>query len=173
MKKYKNLTVTTLKVVVLSMLLVGLTACGFKLRGAYTLPEAIQKIYVQGSSGSDLVADLKATLAYSAQVVTKKIDADAILVINKEDVKRRTLSVDSRGKVREAELEYTVLYSVVTPAGDVLLEQESVVLVRDYVDDENDVIGRSNEAQIITKDLKRDASQRIVRRLQTLGTENK
>lgn len=170
MKKYKNLTATFLKVALLSVLLSGLTGCGFKLRGAYTLPEVMQKIYVQGSG--DLLTDLKETLAYSAEVVSKKSDADAILVISKEELKKRTLSVDSRGKIREAELEYTVLYSVITPAGNVLLDQEPVVLVRDYVDDQNDVIGRSNEAQLITKDLKRDASQRIVRRLQTLDTTN-
>ena len=154
--------------VLLTVLIASLSACGFKLRGAYQLPETLQKIYVQGSTSSDLVKELKEILGYSAVVVAKRSEASAVLNIIKEELERRTLSVDSRGKIREAELQYSVIFSVIDSDGVLLLEKETVMLERDYIDDENDVIGRSNEAGIITRDLKRDAAQRIVRRLQAI-----
>ncbi|OUR84067.1 lipoprotein B transmembrane [Cycloclasticus sp. 46_120_T64] len=156
-------------VLLLTVLAVVLTACGFKLRGAFNLPAELQKIYVVGGQGADLRDDLNEMLAFSAEVVSRTADADAILTINKEELDSRTLSVDSRGKVRESEIEYSVVYSLVMADGTVLLEKEGLLLTRDFIDDENDVIGRSNESDIIKRDLKRDAAQQILRRVQALN----
>ena len=168
MRLHKQSVNSIFRFVLLTVLIASLSACGFKLRGAYQLPETLQKIYVQGSTSSDLVKELKEILGYSAVVVAKRSEASAVLNIIKEELERRTLSVDSRGKIREAELQYSVIFSVIDSDGVLLLEKETVMLERDYIDDENDVIGRSNEAGIITRDLKRDAAQRIVRRLQAI-----
>jgi len=146
-----------------------LTACGFKLRGAFDLPAELQKIYVVGGQSGELRQDLNDMLAYSAEVVKHKADADAVLTINKEELDTRTLSVDSRGKVRESEIEYSVIYSLVLTDGRILLDKEGLLLTRDFIDDENDVIGRSNESQVIKRDLKRDAAQQILRRVQALN----
>ena len=156
------------RVMLLLCLMVSVTSCGFKLRGAVDLPADMQKILVQGSLNSDLVQDLKDNLQYSAQVVTSLTEADAILNIIREASKSRTLSVDSNGKIREAELQYSVTFGLKRPNGDVILEQDTLLLVRDYINDENDVIGRSNESAVIARDLKRDAAQQILRRLQSL-----
>ena len=61
-----------------------------------------------------------------------------------------------------------VVYSLVKSNGDVLLDNETLLLVRDFIDDENDVIGRTNESVVISRDLKRDAAQQILRRIQAL-----
>ncbi|MGB1990217.1 MAG: lipoprotein B transmembrane, partial [Cycloclasticus pugetii] len=53
---------------ILCLLSVSLTACGFKLRGAFELPAELQKIYVAGPQHTDLVRDLKELLGYSAEV---------------------------------------------------------------------------------------------------------
>ncbi|MEW5008782.1 MAG: LPS assembly lipoprotein LptE [Cycloclasticus sp.] len=156
-------------VLLLSVLTMLLTACGFKLRGAFNLPAELQKIYVVGGQGADLRDDLNEMLAFSAEVVSRTADADAILTINKEELDSRTLSVDSRGKVRESEIEYSVVYSLVMADGRILLDKEGLLLTRDFIDDENDVIGRSNESDIIKRDLKRDAAQQILRRVQALN----
>ncbi|MDF1689800.1 MAG: LPS assembly lipoprotein LptE [Cycloclasticus sp.] len=145
-----------------------LTGCGFKLRGSFELPAELQKIYIAGSQNSDLVRDLKEMLDYSAEVVTKRSEADAVLTINKEESENRTLSVDSRGKVRESEMQYSVIYSLVKVDGEVLLDNEPLLLVRDFINDENDIIGRTNESTVIARDLKRDAAQQILRRVQAL-----
>ena len=155
-------------ITMLCLLSVVLTACGFKLRGAFELPTELQKIYVTGSQHSDLVRDLKEILEYSAEVVGNRADADAVLTINKEESENRTLSVDSRGKVRESEMQYSVVYSLVMTDGNVLLDNEALLLVRDFINDENDIIGRTNESTVIARDFKRDAAQQILRRVQAL-----
>lgn len=168
--KIQSRSFTVIRVVTLLCLLtLLLSACGFKLRGSFQLPAAIQKIYVVGANSSDLVKDLNDMLAFSAEVVKNRADANAILTINKEESKNRTLSVDSRGKVRETEMSYSVLYSLVLANGDVLLDNEALLLARDFIDDENDIIGRTNESAVISRDLKRDAAQQILRRIQALN----
>jgi len=156
-------------ILMLCILAAVLTACGFKLRGAFDLPAELQKIYVVGGQSDELRQDLNDMLAYPAEVVGRKADADAVLTINKEELDSRTLSVDSRGKVRESEIEYSVIYSLVLADGRILLDKEGLLLTRDFIDDENDVIGRSNESQVIKRDLKRDAAQQILRRVQALN----
>lgn len=160
-----------MRMVFLCVLSVSLSACGFKLRGAVDLPADLQKIYIVGSVSSDLVLDLKDSLQYSAEVVNQQADADAILNIVQEDSKNRTLSVDSNGRIREAELQYSVTYNVKKTNGDTVIENETLLLARDYINDENDVIGRTNESNIITRDLKRDAAQQILRRLHALANK--
>lgn len=154
--------------VLICLLSITLTACGFKLRGSFELPAELQKMYVAGSQSSVLVRDLNEMLAYSAEVVSKRSDADAILTINKEDSENRTLSVDSRGKVRESEMQYSVVYSLALQNGDILIDNAALLLTRDFINDENDIIGRTNESAVITRDLKRDAAQQILRRVQAL-----
>ena len=156
---------------ILCLLSVSLTACGFKLRGAFELPAELQKIYVAGPQHTDLVRDLKELLGYSAEVVSQRSDADAILTIKKEESENRTLSVDSRGKVRESEMQYSVIYSLVMANGQVLLDDQALLLVRDFIKDENDIIGRTNESAVIARDLKRDAAQQILRHIQAVKVD--
>jgi LPS-assembly lipoprotein len=171
--KTQSYSFAALRTVALICLLTALlTACGFKLRGSFQLPAELQKIYVVGSQSSDLVNDLNDMLAYSAEVVNNRSDADAVLTINKEESDNRTLSVDSRGKVRESEMSYSVLYSLALANGDVLLDKEALLLVRDFINDENDIIARTNESTVIARDLKRDAAQQILRRIQVLNVNN-
>lgn len=145
-----------------------LTACGFKLRGAVELPADIKKIYLAGPKHSELLRELRTLLAYSSEVVSQRSEADAILTIVKEEADNRTLSVDSRGKVRESEKQYSVIFNLQKADGSVLLENESMLLVRDFINDENDIIGRTNESGVIEQELKRDAAQQILRRLQAV-----
>jgi LPS-assembly lipoprotein len=65
-------------------------------------------------------------------------------------------------------MEFTVIYSLALVNGDVLLDKEALLLVRDYINDENDIIGRTNESTVIARDLKREAAQQILRRVQAL-----
>jgi LPS-assembly lipoprotein len=81
------------------------------------------------------------------------------------------LSVDSRGKVRESEMQYSVIYSLVMANGQVLLDDQALLLVRDFINDENDIIGRTNESAVIARDLKRDAAQQILRHIQAVKVD--
>ncbi|MDX2426006.1 MAG: LPS assembly lipoprotein LptE [Cycloclasticus sp.] len=168
MKNASNSLLLWRSLTIVLLLSVTLAACGFKLRGAYELPTGLQKIYLAGGQNTELVRDLKEMLAYSAEVVNSREDADAVLSIDKEESDSRTLSVDSRGKVRESEMQYSVIYSVTRLDGEVLIDKEALLLVRDFINDENDIIGRTNEAELISRELKRDAAQQILRRLQAL-----
>ncbi|ORU89709.1 MAG: hypothetical protein A6F71_01735 [Cycloclasticus sp. symbiont of Poecilosclerida sp. M] len=169
MKRMKKPTLTLLvNILLLVLLSAALSGCGFKLRGA-DMPEGMQKIYVKGSGQSDVVKDLKTLLGYTPSgVAASEKDAEAILEINDELIKRRTISVGSLGRTRESELQYTVVYTLTNALGEMILANQKLFLVRDFIDDADDVIGRQNEAELIERELKRDAASQIIRRLQVL-----
>lgn len=155
-------------IAIICLLSVMLTACGFKLRGAIVLPDGLQSIYVAGPNRSKLVSDLKEILEYIESGASDRADAEVVLRVDNESDGHRTLSVDSRGKARESELEYSVTYSLIRAGGEVLLDKEPLLLVRTLITNGEEVIGRVNEAAIIRREMRGDAARQILRRVQAL-----
>jgi len=94
--------------------------------------------------------------------------ADAILIVESERFRTRTLSVDSEtGKERERELSYTIVYQVITPTNEELLPKQTINLIRDYVFDERAVLGTAREQHVLHEEMRRDAIHQILRRLKT------
>lgn len=140
--------------------------CGFHLRGV-DLPEHVGAIYVQAPSAlaNELVLHLESG---GASIASTREDADTILIVDSEDFDRRVLSVRAgSGKVGEYELVYTAVFRAVRNDGLVLLNRQSVNMLRDYVFDADAVIGKSREQGVLRSEMRRDAAQQIVRRLQT------
>lgn len=151
----------------LAAVLFGVSACGFHLREPVRLPESLQVISVQGGS-IELRRELIGQLSSSATVVDEQSQAQAVLQILSEKQSRRTLTTDSRGKVKEGELHYAVSFQVRDAQDNIRLEESQVSLIRDYLNDESVVLGQSNEAAVLLDEMKREAAQRIVQRLQAI-----
>ena len=66
---------------------------------------------------------------------------------------------------REFELSYSVSFELRKTDGTVLVEHQTVSLVRDYLFDADQVIGKSREQNVLKKEMRRDAAQRILTRL--------
>jgi outer membrane lipopolysaccharide assembly protein LptE/RlpB len=96
-------------------------------------------------------------------------DADAILTFTREEQQRRVLSVDpDTGKVREYELVVDTGVTVTTPAGMVLMEDDSIALQREYVFDETAALGAYEQEATLFIEMRKDLAAAIVRRLQAL-----
>lgn len=95
---------------------------------------------------------------------------DAILIIEREHTDRRVLSVDSdTGKERERELSYTVVFRVVAADGKELFPRKTVNFLRDYVFDERAVYGSNWEKDVLYKEMRRTAANRIFQYLAIWG----
>ncbi len=85
------------------------------------------------------------------------------LKIGKQVKNRRVISVDSRGRAREYELNYSVYYTIKSAH----IDAENVVkLQRELLFDPDNVLGADYEEQTLYRDMKRDAARLILQQLE-------
>jgi len=150
--------------------IVLLTSCGFHLRGAYQLPAFMKTTYVQADNQSgELVRSLKRRLkANGIRIVDDVHEAAAVFEIQTEILNKRVLSVDSKGRAREYELNYSINFSLLDLAreNETTLLQQSLKLEREFLFDTEDVLGKSREEATLVKDMQQDMVRLIMLRLQ-------
>ena len=147
------------------LLAVLVAGCGFQLRGMPDLPESVGSIYVKGSV---LVADEIEILLgdQRARMTDVRAEADTVIAVRDERYLRRVLSVDAdTGKEREFELVYLLTFEVNRGDGSPVIRAQTVRLRRDYVFDDDAIIGKSREENELRDEMKREAAAQIVRRL--------
>ncbi|RLA23922.1 MAG: lipoprotein B transmembrane [Gammaproteobacteria bacterium] len=156
--------------IVLSLLL---TACGFHLRGPVELPLEYRSVYVEEKGGLGLLKrELTEQLGYStAAVAVEKAKADVIIRILSESRDTRTLSLSRGGKSIQLELTYLVHFDVLDSEGNVLLADQKLEMVRDYYNDQTDVIGKSNEQALIYKEMESRMANLLLRRVRAVLTD--
>lgn len=159
---------TALRLTIFFLFASLLSGCGFHLRGGVDLPAAYQRMAIEGVSPySALGLDLKRTLQGNGIDVVEPADAQVILKLSQVNYQRRLLSVSAvSGKTAEYELHYSVNLSLHDRQGKVLLSEQPLQQLRDYVYDQNNVLGTDNEEVQLRKDMERDLVGQILRRLQ-------
>ena len=152
----------------ISLLLLSLVGCGFQLRGTAQLPDSIKTMRIDGISNNRSIGlKLKRALIGNGIVIADSNDA-AVLKVVKYDFERRVLSVGSNAKVSEYELFSELEFIVLDAQGDVLSEQQSVSAQRDYQFDEDEVLGRESEEQLLREQLDQQLIQSVLRRLSAI-----
>lgn len=156
-----------IRLLVLLACFLSLQACGFHLRGAYQLPEAMATTFIETTNdNSELIGFLKRTLmASNVELVESKDSAQAQLRVVAEKQSKRVLSVDSRGRAREYELSYSVDFELTVDEA-VLIQQQRLTLTRDFLFDTEDVLGKGREEAMLIRDMQQDMVRLIMLRLQ-------
>ena len=153
------------RILVLALAIVAAGGCGYQLRGAVSLPPALDGIHVTGPAG---IGDALTQMLESggAGVRPERESAKAVLWLGRERLTRRVLSVDpDTGKEREIELAYSVAFRVAGGDGEELMPEQTVSLLRDYVADADAVLGKSREEDVLREEMRRDAAGQIMRRV--------
>ena len=152
----------------LLVLVFGLTACGFHLRGSVELPPEINQLAIEDTAtGSELAPVLKLQLRRNGiKPLDSSEEAKLILIVDAEAYKRRVLTVSSVGQVQEFELSYDVAYSIKNVADpDASLMRQNLSIKRDLRFSVDEVLGKVSEEARLKKDMVLAASERILRRL--------
>lgn len=159
-----------LRFILLLMLTVALTACGFQLRGSNLGALKNSQIYIKSGGANQLAAQIKKQLEFAeVPVVNDSEQADYIIEVGRETFKRSVLSVSAQtGKVEEYEIDYTASVSVRGPDGKILLQDEPVTAQRDYTFDEDSVLGKFDEESKLHEELTKYAADMVLRRLQAV-----
>ncbi len=151
------------------VLLLALAGCGFHRQGTAPMPEVMKLIYVEsGDALTEFQRELRTSLTVSGvKLVDKRDEASALLLISKDQTGRRVLSVSARNTPREFEIFYTVTYSIVAE-GRQLLPPQTLSLTRDYSFDEQALLAKEEEEDILRHALAKDLVGIVMRQLSSL-----
>jgi LPS-assembly lipoprotein len=148
------------------LLLLG--ACGFHLRGSLPRAEAdsVSSVYINERRAGDVAREVRAQLRAAEVTVAAAADtAEYILTLDNARVDRNVLSVSAQtGKAEEYQLLLTLRMSV-RRGEATLVDNELVEVARDYTFDEDAVLGKYSEEQVLEEEMTRRAADRIIRRL--------
>ncbi|MCL7422723.1 MAG: LPS assembly lipoprotein LptE [Methylobacter sp.] len=146
------------------MMALLLGACGYHLRGALDLPEGMKNVYVDGGS-PPLREQFKRSLKSSAgKFANSPEGAGMIIKIFGEDLNRRALSLGSRGIANEFELYYRLEYELLGSGNSVLMPRQPVEIRRDYFNDQQDIMAKDTEEDVIRNEMYQQAVRTIVDR---------
>jgi len=138
--------------------------CGFRLRGTAELP--FQSLYVPNANtgiGLDLKRNIEA--GTGAKVVDTAASADAVLVFTQEAREKEILSLTSTGRVREFQLRYRVGFRVHDGKGVDYVPPSVIQLTRDVTYNDEQILAKEQEEQLLFRDMQADMVQQILRRL--------
>jgi LPS-assembly lipoprotein len=148
---------------VLATLLIS--ACGFHLRGDYSLP--FETLYIGLPEISDLRAVIKRTVEASTQtrIVDSAKEAEATLLVLADTQEKKILSLNSAGRVREFQLTRTFVFKVVDGKNGVFLPQRALAISREMTFDDSAVLSKAAEEGLLWRDIQNDLVQQLMRRL--------
>lgn len=142
-----------------------IAGCGFQLRGAYSLP--YESLYVAGADYSLIIVGLKRAIRASGgtRLADNAKDAQATFLPTQELRVPVILSLSSSGRVREKRLRYQYNYRIVDSKGRDLVLPGVVELNRDLTYADSDVLAKTQEEDLLWRDMENDLVQQLMRRL--------
>lgn len=146
-----------------------LAACGFHLRGldnsgAREFP--FKTLYIDSSAGVGSILADRLKFEPGVKLVTTARDAEAILKIPGEQRNRDISTIDRAGQASEYRLMYRVTAQLFIHGEqigkDIVLTQTRTMTYSD-----NEVLGKSQEEDLLWSDMQRNAAQLLMYRLST------
>jgi len=160
-----------LRVALLISATLAVLGCGFHLRGKATLPPEMSMIYLEGAAGTGAIgAGLRKALQTGGVTVTPD-RSQATAILNTLDYRsgRRVLAVNASGKVQEYQLYSLFVFEVRDAQGRVITPRQSISMVRNFLFNQDDVLGMVNEQASIQQEMDRDIVSLTILRLEASG----
>lgn len=147
-----------------------LSACGFHLRQSAALPTPMQQqVYLNVSGGGELPRDLARALnARKVQVLDEAAPGAAELDV-KAQFRTDVLTSTGFRRVGEYAVRYHVDLSLKDGSGTVVLPQQGIDLSHEFTFDPFQAIGTNAQTEVIERDLTREMTDAIMRRLEAAG----
>jgi LPS-assembly lipoprotein len=161
-------SIPSIKWITLLSTLLFLNGCGYHLRQAAQLPPSISPIIINGiGQYSDLSKELAHRLqSGTVQITRERSEAKTMLNISQYKKQERTLTVDETGKVAQTELKHTLRFSLVAASGEILVPSQPIIVRRDYINTEQQKLGKVTEARQLAEGIQQELARKIVTRIQ-------
>lgn len=156
-------------------LLLLTSACGFHLRGSQLTTFDVANIYIHTAGAPKLTTEVKSQLAGAGVMLADSPQsASYVVTLKEEHFEKSVLSVNAAtGKVEEYQILYLARMDASHTNGKTIVEDDPVRSSRDLTFDENAVLGKFSEEELLQEDIVRRAASQVLRRLQALLTANK
>lgn len=143
-----------------------LTACGYHLRGALELPEALKKMYVKGDSPELAAAFERTFRGTSGELVATAGEAGMILNVLDEFYQRRTISLSSTGYSNEFELTYRLNFDLLDGEGNTLVSNQTIEVMKTYYNAQSSetLLSKDNEEIVLRQELYDEAVRSVIQR---------
>lgn len=144
------------------------TACGFHLRGQYTLPSHLQTLAIQPDDPySPIQREIRSTLRASNVDVVERTKGVYTLHIISHNLSRSVLIIGTDGQAKQEQLIYRVKYQVIKPNGETLPEQ-TIMVERILNVNFSQTLGQNQEEDILLAEMRQDVASQLMRRLSVL-----
>ena len=148
--------------------MLSLVACGFHPRGQEMAPAAqLSPIRVSGlASHHSLYRQLTHQLETAgADLARSEEEANTLLIIHRQKTDRRVLSVDSRNKRVEYEIEESLEYSIQHPPGTSRGDRLFLSVNRILFNPGIQILGRDREETLLQEDMYKQLSRLLMNQL--------
>ena len=158
-----------LATLVIMLVVLFFSGCGFHLRGQVLLPDAMVKPHVDGSD-LELIRRLEEELrARGASPVADPTGASAVIELLSVAYLREVGTLDLRGTVTGYVLKYEVVYRVLSPDFEVLVDDTRITLSRNLDYDSGQVLQLEQDESLLRDELVDEVVRRILTRLMTVS----
>lgn len=155
------------RAVVVLVLSLALSACGFQLRDAADLPPEMARTHLQiEGEYSALARRLRVLLAQSGVELVGPGEALAILEVPVNQVVTDVLTIGDNARVREYRISHRVEFRLLDSAGTELVPLQSLRQTRELSFDEQEILGASREQEYLQQDLVNSLARLVLRRLE-------
>ncbi|MBL8499683.1 MAG: hypothetical protein JNL77_03705 [Nitrosomonas sp.] len=155
--------------ILILVILLLLTACGFKLRGQISsLP--FKTLYISAPDGNTIGMNLERAIGTSSttKVVANTEDAEATLEVISATSERIILSLSGGGRVRDFNLLYRVRYRLFDKQNVEIAPVTEITLTRILPFLDAQILAKEAEERLLQKDMEADAIQQMLWRLSTI-----
>ena len=157
-------------VIVLAVL--SFSGCGFHLRGEVLLPSVMAKPHLDGSD-LELMRRLEEELhARGAHPAADPAGASAVIELLRVAYLREVGTLDLSGTVTGYVLKYEVVYRVLGPDLEVLVDETRITLSRNLDYDRGQVLQLEQDETLLRNELVQEAVRRMLTRLMTLSAKH-
>lgn len=147
------------------LLLLAVGACGFKPSNVIELSSVETPFRLNAKDPySGLADNIERTLSAAGVRIADSGEPANVITIAKEVIDRKSLSLDENAQVTEYTLRYHVVYSLVDPAGNTLIDNQIVELRREYSYDVNTSAGSPAEEELLKREMQAEMIRAILRR---------
>ena len=149
-----------------------ISGCGFHLRGQVVLPGVMVEPHLDGSD-LELIRRLEEALrARGAHPVADAAGASAVIELLRVAYLREVGTLDLRGTVTGYVLKYEVVYRVLGPDLEVLIDETRITISRNLDYDRGQVLQLEQDETLLRNELVDEVVRRILTRLMTLSAKS-
>ncbi|MFA0568821.1 LPS assembly lipoprotein LptE [Vibrio kagoshimensis] len=161
------ISLSSFKVTVIVLTASLLSACGFHLRGDYSVPEELNKISVSSyDQYSTFTRMVKGQLRMNDVDIVSPSSTTPNLHLISEAISERTLSLYQNTRAAEKELTFNASYRVTIP--DLGEKTFSTSVTRSYLDNPLTALAKSEERDMIEDEMRKLAASQLLRQMARL-----